>query len=200
MKIIIVGDPKDNLERYFKLQKVAPGLNSSLNYRIIKKIEGKELRFQIWSLSTKIPNGFATQRRYKHVRQVYYRGVLGGIVVFDVCNPKSYQEVHSWIDETWKNTGKGKIPIVIAGVNINERKESSTFITDREAHKFAEKLSEKTRPEGFDVIYLPIDEQRGENIDLILEQLGKSYLHWIVLHRTKGTNTKDANTNTKRSK
>jgi Ras-related protein Rab-2A len=175
LKIVMVGDQKKEL-LYKYLTKIFKGEYSHVRGAkcMIKDLEGT--KFQIWLLSAKKP--------HESNRPIYYRGSVGGIVVFDVCNPQSFQEVHSWIDETWKKTGRGKIPIVIVGINISEREKASTFITDKEAREFAEKLSEKTRPEGFDVSYLPVDEQTGENIDLVFEQLGstiKKYLEKITL-------------------
>ncbi|MHA2334473.1 MAG: hypothetical protein ACXAEU_20770 [Candidatus Hodarchaeales archaeon] len=164
LKVVMVGDQKKEL--LYKYLREGFEYDKDLEEIlggdcIIKDLEGT--KFQIWSLSAK--------KRFESTRPIYYRGSVGGIVVFDVCNPQSFQEVHSWIEETWKNSSRGKIPIVIVGVNINGREKASTFITDKEAREFAEKISEKTRPRGFDVRYMPIDEQTGENIDHIFEQL-----------------------------
>ncbi|MFW9991740.1 MAG: hypothetical protein ACFFD4_06745 [Candidatus Odinarchaeota archaeon] len=173
VKIVILGDPKkDLLNKFFNRifnenTAFALGLTCCV---IDKVVEGTTIRFQVFSLDTRK----ILKSKKSDVHELYIHRALGGMVVFDACNPESYQEIPSWIDELWKNTAIGKIPIVITSVNGYERNKATAFITDEEAHLYAKKLREK---HGISIDYIPVDERTGENIDLVLETLGKIILN-----------------------
>jgi len=152
------------------------------------KIRGNSFSFQIWDL--------AGQPRFGTVRSVYYYGALGGIVVFDVSNLRSFQEIPFWIEEIWTNNGKGKVPIVIVGANTYGRKgilmslmkklgfkrdhyvrkKGDINVSDEEARVFTHELSEKHKAY---IKYVRVDLRTGRNVDRTLESLGKMYLDYI---------------------
>jgi len=107
-----VGDPiKAALrEKYLGKEFSSYYVNTiGLNYAIIdRKIRDRELRFQIWDP--------ADQHQSKLKRKTYYYGSIGGIVVFDIRKQSSLSQVVEWTEEIWKYNGKGKIPIVVTGI------------------------------------------------------------------------------------
>ena len=62
------------------------------------QVEDKEynITFQIWDL--------AGQGTFNQVRSMYYRGVFGALVVFDVTRKNSFDNLSSWIKELYKNS------------------------------------------------------------------------------------------------
>ena len=62
-------------------------------------VSGKTFKFQIWDL--------AGQPRFDAVRDLYYSGCLGALVIFDLTRPDSYVHLTNWVQELWKNNGMG---------------------------------------------------------------------------------------------
>ncbi|MHA2295479.1 MAG: GTP-binding protein [Candidatus Hodarchaeales archaeon] len=135
------------------------------------KIDGRDLKFQIWDL--------AGQQRFSAVRSVYYLGCLGALLLFDVTRPDTFENIQSWVDEIWKNNGKGSIPIVLLGNKVDLRDQFPNHVTDEQAMTYAERLSEKTRSEGFEVNYLPTSAKTGLNVPDSFDALGKVYFQFV---------------------
>ncbi|TFF83933.1 GTP-binding protein, partial [Candidatus Heimdallarchaeota archaeon] len=75
----------------------------------VKRVELGHLvaTFQIWDL--------AGQQRFDVVRSVYYRGSSGALLVFDVSNPQSFNNLPSWLNELTKNNYDRIVPLVLIG-------------------------------------------------------------------------------------
>lgn len=69
------------------------------------KIGEEVLRLQIWDTGG--------QERFGTIRQLYYRGTKGAIVVYDRSSRESFERLDYWIEELRKSVDK--IPIVIVG-------------------------------------------------------------------------------------
>ena len=67
------------------------------------KLKDKIIKIQIWdtvnSLSPHLKISKAGAESFKSVTKSYYKSTCGIIVVFDVTNRKSFENVESWIDE-----------------------------------------------------------------------------------------------------
>jgi len=57
----------------------------------IKSLEqnGKRIKLQIWDT--------AGQERFRTITQAYYRGAMGILLIFDVTNPKTLQNIRNWV-------------------------------------------------------------------------------------------------------
>ncbi len=76
----------------------------------------------------------AGQAHYEKIRGMYYRGAKGALLVYDVTNPVSFQNLDTWIDELEENIGKN-IPMLLVGNKIDlERK-----IPREDAEEYAKK-------------------------------------------------------------
>ncbi|MHA1449172.1 MAG: Rab family GTPase [Candidatus Hodarchaeales archaeon] len=134
-------------------------------------IDNKDLKFQIWDL--------AGQQRFSAVRSVYYLGCLGALLLFDVTRPETFENLQNWVDELWKNNGKGVIPLVILGNKVDLRDQFPNHVTDEQALSYCEKLSEKTRSEGFEIQYLPTSAKTGLNVAESFDKLGTVYFQFV---------------------
>ena len=179
MKIVLVGDfgvgktsflhhfcPK-TLDQYYAL---TIGADFCLMDSMVRS---RSLKYQIW--------GLTAQTKHDQVRSVYYYGSLGGIVMFDVTNPKSFANCEFWINSIFKHNGKGIIPIVIAGnkIDLRESEEASNFVYDEQAIEFCEEMSEKDSEFTFPIHYFPISVKQGTNLSEVLDFLGTTYLDQI---------------------
>lgn len=60
----------------------------------------------------------AGQVHYEKIRGLYYRGARGSILVYDVNNPVTFQNLDNWVKELEENIGK-KIPVLLIGNKID---------------------------------------------------------------------------------
>ncbi len=76
----------------------------------------------------------AGQEHYERQRGMYYRGAKGALLVYDVNNPVSFNNLDFWINELDENIGR-KVPVMLVGNKIDlERKVSRS-----DAENFAKK-------------------------------------------------------------
>ena len=133
-------------------------------------LDSKTIKFQIWDLSG--------QLRFSQVRKGYYAGCYGGILVFDRTRPESLEHTMHWLNELWKNSGKGPIPFLILG-NKSDLVDGNVKI-DKKAALWAKTFTEETKPlKGFDVQYIQTSAKTGLNVDLAFNQLAKNIFSWI---------------------
>jgi small GTP-binding protein len=71
--------------------------------------ENKDIKLQIWDTGG--------QERFSPIRELYYKGALGAVVVFDVTNRESFEHVPTWFSEIRKNVSN--IPITLIGNKID---------------------------------------------------------------------------------
>ena len=148
LKIVLIGDGgvgKTAIrERYlgkgFKAQYLLTiGADFAMRDDVIR---GESIRYQIWDL--------AGQQRFDAVREVYYKGSVGALLVYDVTRPDSYFNTPKWINELWTNNGRGRVPIVVVANKIDMRELSDDTVSPEQGRIFTERLTKLTRPEGFD--------------------------------------------------
>lgn len=60
----------------------------------------------------------AGQAHYEKIRGIYYRGARGSLLVYDVNNPVTFQNLDNWVKELEENVGK-KIPVLLIGNKID---------------------------------------------------------------------------------
>lgn len=136
------------------------------------EIGGRRVKFQIWDL--------AGQPRFEMVRELYYKGALGGLLVFDVTRPHSFENSTSWIKEVWGNNGKGRIPLVILGNKTDLRNKVPTSVRAKQAEQLAEELSKICASEGFSISYIETSAKTGENVETAFSALGKAVGDFIT--------------------
>ncbi|MFX0170356.1 MAG: Rab family GTPase [Candidatus Hodarchaeota archaeon] len=116
----------------------------------------KEVKFQIWDL--------AGQPRFNSVRELYYKGSHGGLLVFDITRRDSFTNLSAWVDELYKNSGRGKMPIAVLGNKVDLRDEAEDCVTSEQVQEFIEDLK-KEHGYSFDIPYLETSAKSGENVD-----------------------------------
>lgn len=125
--------------------------------------------YQIWDL--------AGQDTFKSVRARFFMGALGGVCVFDLTRRSSFQNITMWIEELWRNNGKGVVPILLLG---NKSDLPDRAVKRKEGEQFAAALSEKTRPHGFEVVYLETSAKNGDNVAEAFNIIGQKIVEKIM--------------------
>ena len=122
-KILLVGDSTVGktcfLLRYvddsfLDLHMATIGLDYRLKTLILE--EQKIVKVQLWDT--------AGQDKFRAITRNYYKGASGIILIFDVTNVKSYENIKKWINEIKEEISE-KVAIVLIGNkidNVQERK------------------------------------------------------------------------------
>jgi len=69
------------------------------------EMEGKNVKLQIWDT--------AGQERFRTISQAYYRGAHGIVVVYDVTDSESFDNVKSWLAEIDRHATEGVQKLLI---------------------------------------------------------------------------------------
>jgi small GTP-binding protein len=115
-KIVIIGDAgvgKTTTTIQFAHAKFESEYKPTIGVSIVKNeyLFGENLvNFQIWDI--------AGQPLWRSMRQVYYGGSQGAVILYDVTRPSSFQNVKSWVDELTQFLPK-TIPCVLIANKID---------------------------------------------------------------------------------
>lgn len=95
----------------------------------MKNIElgGKSVKIQIWDT--------AGQERYRTLTKAYYRGAAGIILVYDVTDPVSFNNVAYWLKKIKKH-GDENVEIILIGNKIDLINDIS--VSTEEAHEVSQ--------------------------------------------------------------
>jgi small GTP-binding protein len=126
----------------------------------------RTVTFQIWDL--------AGQQRFQSVRSRFFHGSMAGICVFDITREDSFKSLRVWIEELWRQNGKGVVPIIVLGNKSDLRSRSS--VSNKRAEEYCKKLSATTSPHGFEVVYVETSAKTGDNVDQAFELIGQKII------------------------
>lgn len=91
----------------------------------------KSVKLQLWDT--------AGQEKFKTITKSYYRGCSGGIIVFDVTNRESYENIDNWI-KTIREECAIDTTIILVGNKIDKTEREVTY---KEASSYAENIGLK---------------------------------------------------------
>ena len=156
-KIILIGDQgvgKTSIRRrYFGKgfsNSYLPTLGADF---AIKTLDDHIL--QIWDL--------AGQKAFEQVRQQYYNGAHGAILVFDLTDETSFENLDTWINELEARSGH-MIPMIIVGNKYDLVLGKGIRIKMERVEKYIAKLQFNYH---FKFTYLESSAKTGKNIDKI---------------------------------
>lgn len=131
-----------------------------------KVIDNQKTTYQIWDL--------AGQDTFRSVRARFFRGAMGGLMIYDVTRPDSFKNITRWIEELWRNSGRGVVPIILLGNKADLRTANS--ISLEQGNKYAQALSQKTAKYGFNVIHMETSAKTGLNVDEAFTSIGRTII------------------------
>jgi small GTP-binding protein len=115
----------------------------------IKRLDIPDLNtrvtLQVWDL--------AGQPRFESVRQGFYRGARGGLLLYDVTRRRTFLNVEQWKEEAFSNLPK-EIPLVLVANKVDL--EDSRVIPTKEGKEYA-------KQHGF--LYVESSALTGENVE-----------------------------------
>jgi len=174
-KIVLIGDGavgKTSLRKRW----MGEGFEVNYIFTIGCDFAIKELQFndnirvklQIWDLGG--------QPHFREVRKAFYVGASGGIVLYDITNRQSFENVRMWVAELIKHAKK-KVPIVVVGNKIDLRENKGNYISTLEGLELKRRIVEEF---GIKALFSETSAKTGENVDkvfrgmtaLLLQELG----------------------------
>ncbi|MCG3220558.1 MAG: GTP-binding protein [Candidatus Heimdallarchaeota archaeon] len=168
-KITLLGDGavgKTSLRKTYLGEGFKDGYSMTIGADFAVKrlrIDDQDFVAQIWDL--------AGQQRFSAVREVYYRGTSGCLLVFDISRRSSFENIPSWIAELLKNNSNRVVPIVLIGNKSDLRSTAKDPIMREQAEEYARSLSGWS---GFTVPYIETSAKTGENVDEAFKTLLKN--------------------------
>jgi len=135
MKLLLVGDSgvgKSCLLLRFVDDKFNPSFITTIGIDFkIKTIDinGKRIKLQVWDT--------AGQERFRTITTAYYRGAMGIIIVYDVCDENSFESVKKWY-QTVNQHAKDDAQLFLVGNKCDD--EESRQVSSKQGELLAQEL------------------------------------------------------------
>jgi len=138
IKLVLLGDAgvgKTSLVYRFIENRFSRDFKSTLGVNLLKKkvsIDNVLISAQIWDLGG--------QEAYRKLRKLYLEGSQGALIVFDVLNQKSFDNLEDWVKSVIDIRGD-KNPMVLIANKIDM--EEHRIIKKPQAEEYAKKYNMK---------------------------------------------------------
>ena len=172
-KFIIVGDTfvgKSNLLSQYTTKRFNPEHEITIGCEFMAKniiIKDRIIRIQIWDT--------AGQETFRAVTRNYYKNCACCIIVYDITNKKSFNNLQIWIKDISENCSK-QVKIILVGNKKDLEEERQVDIN--ESQEFAEKNEIKDFYETSALTGENVDKIFEESAKEIVDELEKGLLDW----------------------
>ena len=117
-------------------------------------IEDTKYSFQMWDT--------AGQEMYRTIIPIYFKRAVVAVLVFSMCDPKSFANLDSWLDEIAEHSSDDIIILVIG----NKTDTHPLEVTEEEAKRWA-------KSKNLDIFFTSA--KTGQNISLIMPYIATTY-------------------------
>merc|ERR1712166_801729 len=83
------------------------------------ELDGAKIKLQIWDT--------AGQERFRTITQAYYRGAMGILLVYDVCDDKSFNNIRTWMRNIEQHANEQVVKILLGNKCDQPDKKMVTF-------------------------------------------------------------------------
>ncbi len=151
-----------------------------LDYKLknVQLDDGKMVKIQIWDT--------AGQDRFRSITKNYYKGAHGIIVMYDVTNRRSFDNVKNWVEQIREEVSN-KVSIILVGNKIDDV--DGRKVTTEEGQKMAEECG---------LSFFECSAKSGDNIDHTFNELVKKTVE--SYSQMDGTGAKLNSKNSKKKK
>ncbi|KAK1422704.1 hypothetical protein QVD17_17990 [Tagetes erecta] len=135
-KVVLIGDSrvgKTNLLARFAKNEFSLHSKSTIGVEFATRVihfDGKTLKCQIWDT--------AGQDRYRAITSAYYRGCVGALVVYDITQKETFQNLDRWLNELHDHMDHDN-PVVVMLIGNKADLAYLRVIPKDEAKAFAQK-------------------------------------------------------------
>lgn len=157
-KIILVGDQgvgKRSLYTNFSPEKATAyqeGYKQTIGVEfsiIPMKIGEYEIKIELWDMGD--------QERFSYIRPLYYKGAVGGLMVYDVTNRTSFENITKYFNEIVDSATK--IPVYLVG---NKADLPNRVVSNGEGWSLAKKLT---------ILYIETSAKTGQNVQEMFKRI-----------------------------
>ena len=137
----------------------------------------------------------AGQETFRNIARQYYKGANGVLLIYDVCDRKTYERIGFWMDELKQNNEIEQLYIILVGNKIDL--EEKRVVTREEAEKYAEDNN---------INYLEVSAKTGEGILDLFNEVTKGTMDKVFNDQDNNEDKEkiktylDTNSNRKRKK
>ena len=138
-KLLIIGDQRVGksciltrfTENFYTPHSI---MTVGIDYKTKKmKVDGTELKLQIWDT--------AGQEKYRSITQNFYKNAMGVIIVFDLTDEGSFENVRNWIRQIKNHAGENVCKLLVGNKcdimdNLVDKSKISEFVKDTEIEYF----------------------------------------------------------------
>lgn len=162
-KFILIGDSTVGktcvltrfVDGWFKAES-DPTIGVEFGSKVLKCKSGVTVRLQVWDT--------AGQESFRSITRSYYRGAIGALLVYDITNANSFENLPSWLKDSLDATNQN-IGIVLVG-------NKSDLETEREVNKEVAKNFAKEN----NLLFLETSAKNGTNVEKIFQILSEQIL------------------------
>ncbi|XP_012924153.1 ras-related protein Rab-8A isoform X2 [Heterocephalus glaber] len=104
------------------------------------ELDGKRIKLQIWDT--------AGQERFRTITTAYYRGAMGIMLVYDITNEKSFDNIRNWIRNIEELALDYGIKFMETSAKANINVENAFFTLARDIKAKMDKKLEGNSPQG----------------------------------------------------
>jgi len=166
LKVILLGDKavgKTRLRKHYCNHELKQEYRDTIGADFVSKHlekEGEHYTIQIWDI--------APERSIEQVREVFYKGAKGVMLVFDVTNQASLEHCRTWLLEVKQQEPDSSFILVGNKIDLRTSPGEGGQVTTAEGQAFAEELSKEL---GKEVPYIEVSATTGENIEQAFNRL-----------------------------
>ncbi|KAK5918204.1 ras-related protein Rab-39B-like [Pseudochaenichthys georgianus] len=151
-RLIVIGDStvgKSCLIRRFTEGRFAqvsdPTVGVDFFSRLVEIEPGKRIKLQIWDT--------AGQERFRSITRAYYRNSVGGLLLFDITNRRSFTNVHNWLEEAQSHVQPHNIVFLLVGhkCDLDAQRQVSLQEAEKLAGAFGMRYVETSARESINV-------------------------------------------------
>ena len=122
-------------------------------FKDVELEDGKKVKIQIWDT--------AGQDRFRSITRNYYKGANGIVLIFDVTNKKSYENVKNWVKQI-KEEVSSRVTIILVANKIDDV--NHRIVSKEEGEKIANECG---------LMFFECSAKTGENIEHAFNELVK---------------------------
>lgn len=102
-----------------------------IDFRIkLYEIEGKKVKLQVWDT--------AGQERFRSITASYYRGSNAVVIIYDVTDHDSYENVRNWVDEVKAHTNPDTLLFLVGNKTDSD---AERRVSNEDGERLADDLS-----------------------------------------------------------
>ncbi|XP_017261551.1 ras-related protein Rab-8B [Kryptolebias marmoratus] len=108
------------------------------------ELDGKRVKLQIWDT--------AGQERFRTITTAYYRGAMGIMLVYDICNEKSFDNIKNWIRNIEEHASSDVEKMILGNkCDMTDRRQVSKDRGEKLAIDYGVKFLETSAKSGLNV-------------------------------------------------